>query len=424
MATKPTNNAEWGTGAAPIVEPTLPQKQAGWSPSFKPPAQWFNWFFNLVHLWIVWLDAFESEVHTWTAAQTFSARVISNFASSTQPAVLGFNTNAGAGVGVRGDSANGIGVDGVGKLWGVAGTQTGVMTGGAGVYGNATDAASFGGSFEHLFGGVAGKFNTLGSTGPNTALQVFSSGYGIEVQANGNVGIDVTTTPSGVGTYAIRTRGGRTGVLGRPVAGVTAGVGVEGIGETTGAGVKGTGGSTSGDGVTGRGGGPNGAGGRFSGVGVGQGIVAVGNVGGEFGRNDADPTLPAIVSVGAIQMAGASDRAGNVAILNELHRKLSIKAWALVQLNNSASPTILDRMNVAAVSQDASGVNFTFAQGFANTTYGVFGFITESPDERHARASRTSATVARVQVRDATNTTLGLIASNGLEVLMVAFGAQ
>ena len=123
-------------------------------------------------------------------------------------------------------------------------------------------------------------------------------------------------------------------------------------------------------------------------------------------------------------MAGASDRAGNVAILNELHRKLSIKAWALVQLNNSAAPTILDRMNVAAVSQDASGVNFTFAQGFAGTTYGVFGFITESPDERHARASRTSATVARVQVRVATNTTLGLIASNGLEVLMVAFGAQ
>jgi len=424
MATKPTNLAEWATGAAPIVEPTLPQKQAGWTPAFKPPAQWFNWWWNLVHLWIVWLDAFESEVHTWTAAQTFSARVISNFASSTQPAVLGFNTNGGVGVGVRGDSANGIGVDGVGKLWGVAGTQTGVFTGGAGVYGNATDAASFGGVFEHLFGGVGAKINTLGSTSPNTGLQVFSSGYGIEVSASGNIAIDATTTASAPGTYSIRTRGGRSGVLGRPAAGVTAGVGVEGIGETTGAGVKGTGGSTSGDGVTGTGGGPNGAGGRFTGTGVGQGVVAVGNVGGEFGRTDADPTLPAIVSVGAIQMAGSSDRGGHVAILNELHRKLSIKAWALVQLNNSAAPTILDRMNVAGVSQDANGVNFTFAQGFATSTYGVFGFITESPDERHARASRTSSTVARVQIRDATNTTLGLIASNGLEVLMVAIGAQ
>lgn len=424
MATKPTNNAEWGTGAAPIVEPTLPQKQAGWSPSFKPPAQWFNWFFNLVHLWIVWLDAFESEVHTWTAAQTFSAKVISNFASSTQPAVLGFNTNAGAGVGVRGDSANGIGVDGVGLVRGVSGTQTGVFPGGAGVFGNATDVDAFGAIFEHLFGGVAAKINTQGSSSPNTALQVFASGYGIEVTAQGNVGIDVNTTKSAVGTSSVRTRGGRSGVLGRPAAGVTSGVGVEGIGETSGPGLKGTGGATSGDGVTGTGGAPNGAGARFTGTGTGQGVVAVGNVGGEFGRTDADPTLPAIVSVGAIQLAGASDRLGNVAILNELHRKLTVKAWALVQLNNTPSPVILDRMNVAAVTQDANGVNFTFAQGFASTTYGVFGFITESPDERHARSSRTSATVARVQVRDATNTTLGLIASNGLEVLMVAIGAQ
>lgn len=73
MATKPSNIAEWGTGAAPIVEPTLPQKQAGWAVAFKPPAQWFNWWMKLVHLWIVWLDAFESEAHTWSAFQTFSA---------------------------------------------------------------------------------------------------------------------------------------------------------------------------------------------------------------------------------------------------------------------------------------------------------------------------------------------------------------
>lgn len=71
--TKPTNLAEWGTGAAPIVEPSTPQKQAGFAVSDRPPAQWFNWFFNLVHLWIVWLDAFESTIHTWSAFQTFSA---------------------------------------------------------------------------------------------------------------------------------------------------------------------------------------------------------------------------------------------------------------------------------------------------------------------------------------------------------------
>ena len=72
MAVKPTNLAEWGTGAAPIVEPTTPQKQAGWPVDFKPPAQWFNWWMKLVHQWMVWLDAFESDPHTWSGFQTFS----------------------------------------------------------------------------------------------------------------------------------------------------------------------------------------------------------------------------------------------------------------------------------------------------------------------------------------------------------------
>lgn len=80
MATKPTNIAEWGTGAAPIVEPTTPQKQAGWPVDYKPPAQWFNWWMKLVHLWIVWLDAFETEAHTWTALQTFGAATFSGAA--------------------------------------------------------------------------------------------------------------------------------------------------------------------------------------------------------------------------------------------------------------------------------------------------------------------------------------------------------
>jgi hypothetical protein len=71
MAVKPTNLAEWATGAAPIVEPTTPQKQAGWPVDFKPPAQWFNWWMNIVYTWVVWLDAFESEAHTWSAIQTF-----------------------------------------------------------------------------------------------------------------------------------------------------------------------------------------------------------------------------------------------------------------------------------------------------------------------------------------------------------------
>lgn len=75
---KPTNLAEWGTGGgAPITEPLLAEKQAGWPVSFKPPAQWFNWWMKSVHLWLVWLNTFESTAHTWSALQTFSAGILS-----------------------------------------------------------------------------------------------------------------------------------------------------------------------------------------------------------------------------------------------------------------------------------------------------------------------------------------------------------
>jgi hypothetical protein len=73
MAVKPTNLAEWATGGgAPIAEPLLAEKQAGWAVAFKPPAQWFNWWQKLVHQWVVWLDAFESDPHTWSALQSFN----------------------------------------------------------------------------------------------------------------------------------------------------------------------------------------------------------------------------------------------------------------------------------------------------------------------------------------------------------------
>lgn len=92
MAAKPTNIAEWATGAAPIVEPSTPQKQAGWPVDFKPPAQWFNWWQKLVHLWIVWLDAFETEAHTWSGFQTFSAF------ENTSNAIFNGTTSFNAGV--------------------------------------------------------------------------------------------------------------------------------------------------------------------------------------------------------------------------------------------------------------------------------------------------------------------------------------
>lgn len=79
MATKPVTLPEWATdGGADVVEPLLAEKQTGWVLSQKPPAQWFNWWQLLVFQWMVWLDAFESEAHTWLAAQTFEEPVAVN----------------------------------------------------------------------------------------------------------------------------------------------------------------------------------------------------------------------------------------------------------------------------------------------------------------------------------------------------------
>lgn len=67
---KPTNLALWATTGTK-VEPSAGVKQAGWAANQRPPAQWFNWWMNAVYLWMVWLDAFESTAHDWTADQTF-----------------------------------------------------------------------------------------------------------------------------------------------------------------------------------------------------------------------------------------------------------------------------------------------------------------------------------------------------------------
>lgn len=83
MAVKPSNTAEWGTGAAPVTEPLLAEKQAGWPVAFKPPAQWFNWWMREVHRWVLWLDAFETDPHTWVGLQTFASANVTTLGAGT-----------------------------------------------------------------------------------------------------------------------------------------------------------------------------------------------------------------------------------------------------------------------------------------------------------------------------------------------------
>lgn len=440
MATKPSSVPEWATGGgAALLEPLLAEKQLGWVPGSRGPAQWFNWWMKLVYLWMVWLDAFESEAHTWSALQTFSAKIVSNWGSGgTDAAVYGHNTSIGIGgfPGVRGESDNGIGVDGIGKICGVFGTDlAGSAASSAGVVGASLHSSGFGGWFYNDSGGTALKASTAAGGTPGTALQVFGNGfYGAEINGPNSIGLSVITTAGGAGSNAIEAFGGLIGVRGRPVAGSN-GTGVKGEGQGTGPGVEGVGGVSS-DGVRGTGGsGAGGAGGRFTGTGASQGIVAVGSnsatgVGGEFGRGDADHTKPAITCVGAMALVASTDIAGGTAILNELHRKLVVKAWALIQLNNTANPTILDRMNISAVAQQTVGngiITFTMAQAMAGTSYGIIREVDANiSNARVARATPSSTTQFVVEVYDPSAPTVVLTAanSNNYIVFVAILGAQ
>lgn len=224
--------------------------------------------------------------------------------------------------------------------------------------------------------------------------------------------------------------GGADGVRGVPGAG-TNGVGVRGTGDGSGQGGYFTGGPT-GSGVIAYGQG-NGHGGEFVGAGAAPGVFGLGGAtapGGRFQRGDGITNTPALDVVGSIDFASASDPAGSVAIANQLQRKNLIKAWALVQLNNTASPTILDRMGVASVAQNMAGigtVTVTMAQAMASAVYGVFAFANPSiSNTRTTRALAGNTTQCTVEIYDpsAPLTVLNAANTNGVTLLVLIVGAQ
>lgn len=52
---RPTNEPEWGTGAADIVEPGGAKKAAGWTSAERPPNAYFNWLFNRIWQYLEYL---------------------------------------------------------------------------------------------------------------------------------------------------------------------------------------------------------------------------------------------------------------------------------------------------------------------------------------------------------------------------------
>ena len=186
MATKPLSSTlprfadTVAANPARVVEPPSGKKDIGWDVGEKPPAQWKNWLLLQTYNWLVWLDAFESESHTWTKLQTFGAGItVSNSTLNTR-AIYGIGNGTAEGVkGVGGPGGNGIVAEASGAgtyaLYG-KGTALGVI----GVRGEGgTDSP--GGSF--LGAGVGAGVSAIGGAGGAVGISAlgvlaFSGVYG------------------------------------------------------------------------------------------------------------------------------------------------------------------------------------------------------------------------------------------------------
>ena len=89
-ASKPTKLPRWASGTtAQITEPNEGKKDLGHVVAEHPPAQYFNWLFNLIYGWLSWLNNFEAVAHTWTALQTFAGGIAGNLAIDGNLSVTG-----------------------------------------------------------------------------------------------------------------------------------------------------------------------------------------------------------------------------------------------------------------------------------------------------------------------------------------------
>lgn len=78
MATKPANTARWaqtagGTLSSEIVEPSSGEKDSGWADAQLPPHDYFNWWQNLVHQWVLYLnDGAFTGTHSFAGSTSFA----------------------------------------------------------------------------------------------------------------------------------------------------------------------------------------------------------------------------------------------------------------------------------------------------------------------------------------------------------------
>lgn len=407
---KPVSTPRWAsTGGANIVVPSSGKKDIGWVAGEAPDDGIWNWHFNLTYQWTVWLDAFESTIHTWTALQTFGSLAVTDGFTATrssvnQGAITG--TGNGTGFGVNGIATNGIGVWGTATtgfaVKGVASNPAGVGAygeGGIGVYGySATGKAGyFSGTTYGVHGQIAsGSASTFGVLG------------------DGDIG---------TGVYGFTTG----------VSGATAYVaGVRGFGVNVG-------GST--------GSAPGGwfaAGDLSTGIGLRATALNASAMPLQVYRETAgNPGTPNLSNTAVLaEIAGqihltAANPAKNSAVFNTLSPMNIAKCWGSYTNNGTVTPTwpTLGSINVASIADDGSGnVTVTFASAMANANYAVMVYNQGDHTTADYRPEIVSAskTVNGFTIQMSKNTSssvttrlhVNMAGISGFEIGFFIFGAQ
>ena len=417
MATKPlaTTLPRWAStvtaNPARYVEPPSGKKDIGWDVAEKPPAQWKNWLLYNTYNWLVWLDAFESEAHTWSATQTFGVGIsVSNSTLNTR-AIYGIGNGSAEGIkGVGGASGHGVigeatglgtyGVFGRGLAAGVigirgeggSGSAGGTFLGGSGAAG--VLAAGGTGNSDGVAGtgsGLgAGVYGQGGATGNGiTGIGGATSGYGGDftggagssdgVRATGGAtngnGVLALGTGSGEG---IQATGGSTGHGGTFFGGATSGDGVQSIGGPGGYGILATGGSNKAGAraVGGAGNAPgleavpsgNGAGIEVAGGGTGIAISATANI---VTSTDVIVGTGALCSISGskVEFSTVTHPAGNATIKHQVRPINTARAYLSIVTDGAGGHTIEDSAGIASVTLTATTFDITFTDAFATAKY-------------------------------------------------------
>ena len=207
---KPSSLPRWASVAQTptnIVEPASGNKDAGFEENTQPPAQWFNWLFNLLYQWAAYLDGIEAESLDWSVPQSFhtdddaqtTITVTCNGDDSVGIDVTG-GTNAGEAIIATG----GIGTTsgGIGALVTGGEATSNAVTAGTGVQSTGGLSSGTGGT-----GGIGVK--GIGGAGATGGIGVFGKGgagsAGVWAEGpgggGGGIGLYATAITTGVAGY-------------------------------------------------------------------------------------------------------------------------------------------------------------------------------------------------------------------------------